>query len=81
MRDQFGKRQKPLFVMRHPSRAKGYRSRVKPFQATRFLDASKIAKRRKQSLEIGILGALKRPPALPPTVLPGIARPLLAQIL
>jgi hypothetical protein len=57
MRDSFGKRQKPLFVIRRPVRAKGYRSRFKPFETTRFLDASKLAKLRKQSLEVGILEA------------------------
>jgi hypothetical protein len=57
MRDKFGKRQKPLFVIRRPVRAKGYRSRFTPFKATRFLDARKIAKLRRQSLEVGILEA------------------------
>ncbi len=57
MRDRFGKRQPPLFVIRGRVRAKAYRSRFTPFEATRFLDANKIAKLRKQSLEVGTLEA------------------------
>jgi hypothetical protein len=57
MPDRFGKNQKPLFVIRSPVRAKGYRSNFKPFETTRFLDSSKLAKLRRHSLEVGTLEA------------------------
>jgi hypothetical protein len=57
MPDRFGKNQKPLFVIRSPVRAKGYRSNFKLFETTRFLDPSKVARLRRHSLEVGTLEA------------------------
>jgi hypothetical protein len=57
MPDRFGKNQKPLFVVRSAVRAKGYRSNFKPFETMRFLDPSKLAQLRRQSLEVGTLEA------------------------
>src|ERR1700749_4100362 len=57
MAENFGKNQKPFFVVNGPVKVKGYRSNYKPFATTRFLDADKVKKMGKQSLEVGTLEA------------------------
>jgi hypothetical protein len=57
MANRFGKNQKPLFELRSPVRAKGYRSNFTLFESARHLNAEKIRKLRKASLEVGTLEA------------------------
>lgn len=60
MPQRFGKRQKPLFVINGPVKAKVYRSNFTPFETLRFLDAKKLKKVRRQWLEIGTIEAAGR---------------------
>ena len=52
-----GKKQKPLLVIDGPVRASVYRGNFKPFAITRLLDASKVKKARKLSIEVGTIEA------------------------
>ena len=60
MAKSFGKKQKPLFVIDGPVKAKVYRSNFKPFETLRFLDRKKLKKVRGQWLELGTIEALGR---------------------
>jgi hypothetical protein len=57
---RFGKKQKPLFVIDGPVKAKVYRSNFKPFETLRFLDGKKLKRAKAQWLEIGTIEALGR---------------------
>jgi hypothetical protein len=58
MAERFGKKQKPLFVIDGPVKAKAYRSNFKPFETLRFLDTKKLKKARAQWLELGTIEAV-----------------------
>ena len=60
MAGRFGKKQKPIFVIDKPVKAKVYRSNFKPFETLRFLDAKKLKRAKAQWLEIGTIEALGR---------------------
>jgi len=50
-------KQKPIFEIKSPLRARVYRAKFRPFEATKFLDAKALRRAKRVTIEVGRLDA------------------------